>query len=47
MKLVMMDHDMNAVIDIPAAGVIAAGVLTWAVGPCVAPEPYRGVELSI
>ena len=34
------DRDVNAAINILAAGVIAAGALTWAVGPCVAPEPY-------
>ncbi len=34
------DRDVNAALNILAAGVIAAGAQTWAVGPCVAPEPY-------
>ena len=34
------DRDLNAALNILAAGVIAAGAQTWAVGPCVAPEPY-------
>ena len=34
------DRDVSVAINILAAGVIAAGALTWAVGPCVAPEPY-------
>ncbi|MDE0109510.1 MAG: transposase [Bryobacterales bacterium] len=34
------DRDVNAAINILAAGVIAAGASTWAVGPCVAPESY-------
>ena len=36
-----MDRDVNAAINILAAGVLAAGAQTWAVGPCVAPEPYE------
>ncbi len=35
-----MDRDINAAINVLAAGVIAAGALTWAARPCVAPEPY-------
>ncbi len=34
------DRDVNAAINILAAGVIAAGASTWAAGPCVAPESY-------
>ena len=34
------DRDVNAAMNILAAGVIAAGAGTWAAGPCVAPEPY-------
>lgn len=34
------DRDDSAATNILAAGVIAAGALTWAVGPCVVPEPY-------
>lgn len=34
------DRDVNAAINISAAGVIAAGASTWAAGPCVAPESY-------
>ena len=34
------DRDVNAAMNILAAGVIAAGARTWAAGPCVAPEPY-------
>ncbi|MYK12084.1 MAG: IS200/IS605 family element transposase accessory protein TnpB, partial [Acidobacteriia bacterium] len=34
------DRDVNAAINILAAGVIAAGASTWATGPCVAPESY-------
>ena len=34
------DRDVNAAINILAAGVLAAGASTWAVGSCVASEPY-------
>ncbi|MDE0104560.1 MAG: transposase [Bryobacterales bacterium] len=34
------DRDVNAAINVLAAGVLAAGASTWAAGPCVAPEPY-------
>ena len=34
------DRGVNAATNILAAGVIAAGASTWAVGPCVVPEPY-------
>ena len=34
------DRDVNAAINILAAGVVAAGASTWAIGPCVAPESY-------
>ena len=34
------DRDVNAATNILAAGVLAAGASTWAVRPCVAPEPY-------
>ena len=37
------DRDVNAATNIVAAGVIAAGASTWAVRPCVAPEPYARV----
>lgn len=36
------DGEVNSAINIPAAGVPAAGASTWAVGPCVAPEPCAG-----
>ncbi len=35
-----MDRDVNAAINILAAGVLAAGASTWAAGPGVAPESY-------
>ncbi|MDE0103085.1 MAG: transposase [Bryobacterales bacterium] len=38
------DRDVNAAINILAAGVLAAGASTWAGRSCVAPEPYRGVN---
>ena len=41
------DRDVNAAINILAAGVLAAGASTWAVGPCVAPESYRSAKPSI
>ena len=34
------DRDVNAAINILAAGAIAAGASTWAAGPCVAPKSY-------
>ena len=37
------DRDVNAATNILAAGVLAAGASTWAVRPCVAPEPYARV----
>ena len=37
------DRDVNAAINIMAAGVLAAGASTWTVGSCVAPEPYMEV----
>lgn len=40
-----MDRDHNAAINILAAGVLAAGASTWAVTPCVAPEPYAGTSI--
>ena len=40
-----MDRDQNAAINILAAGVLAAGASTWAVTPCVAPEPYAGTSI--
>ncbi len=36
----VIDRDVNAAINILAAGVLAAGALTWANGPGVAPESY-------
>jgi len=41
------DRDVNAAINILAAGVLAAGASTWADRSCVAPEPYRGVNPSV
>ena len=34
------DRDVNPAINILAAGALAAGASTWAVGPCVAPQSY-------
>ncbi len=36
----VLDRDVNAAINILAAGVLAAGASTWAAGPGVAPESY-------
>ena len=36
-----IDRDVNAAINILAAGDLAAGAQTWAVGPRVDPEPYE------
>lgn len=36
------DRDVNSAVNIPAAGVPAAGASTRAVGPCVAPELCAG-----
>ena len=36
----VVDRDVNAAINILAAGITAAGASTWAVWPCVVPEPY-------
>ena len=38
-----IDRDVNAAVNILAAGVLAAGASTWAIGPCVAPESCMGV----
>ncbi|MDE0101689.1 MAG: transposase [Bryobacterales bacterium] len=41
------DRNVNAAINILAAGVLVAGASTWAGRSCVAPEPYRGVNPSV
>ena len=36
----VVDRDVNAAINILAAGTTAAGASTWAIWPCVVPEPH-------